>query len=211
MGGLREKKKIEAREKILTVSKEIFFSKGYSHTTIEEIAEKAGIGVGTVYNFFKTKADILICVVAEEAGTDAQDYHLEDTELEQGIVDIVMNFTWRAFGKLKHLNKKIWKELLSAMFSLQKSESKLFKGMTSMDFKYIEKLKALLTNLKDRGALAAAFDVDAAAMVVYSTFLTQFLLYIYSDEMTFDQLEQDIRKAGRIYFWRKMFKRIGVI
>lgn len=203
MSGLREKKKAEAREKILAVSKEIFFSKGYSHTTIEEIAEKAEIGVGTVYNFFKTKADILISVVAGEAGTDAQEYHLEDTELEQGVVDIVMDFTWRALGKLKHLNKKIWKELLSAMFSLQKSESKLFKGLTSMDFKYIERLKALLQGLKERGALAAGFDVDAAAMAVYSTFLTQFLLYIYIDETTFDQLEQDIRKQASFIFGGK--------
>ena len=203
MGGLREKKKAEAREKILAVSKEIFFSKGYSHTTIQEIAEKANIGVGTVYNFFKTKADILISVVAGEAGTDAEEYHLEDTELEQGIVDIVMAFTWKALGKLKYLNKKIWKELLSAMFSLQKSESKLFKGLTSMDFKYLEKLKALLQNLKERGALAAAFDVDAAAMAVYSTFLTQFLLYIYSDETTFEQLEQDIRRQVGFIFGGK--------
>ncbi len=202
MGGLREKRKNESRERILAASKEVFFTKGYSNTTIEEIAEKAGIGVGTVYNFFKTKADILISVVAGEAG--AENYQLEDIGLEQGIIDIVMNFTWQSFGKLKYLNKKVWKELLSAVFSLQKSENRLFKGLTSLDFKYIEKLKALLLDLRERGALALDYDIDSASMAVYGTFLTQFLLYIYSDEMTLEQLERGIRRQVGFIFGRRV-------
>jgi AcrR family transcriptional regulator len=200
MSGLREKKKCELREKILTVSKEVFFTKGYSNATMNEIAQNAGIGVGTIYNFFKTKADILINVVAEEVGAGAQDYHLEDADIKKGVRDIVVSFSWQFFGKMRYLGKTIWKELFAATFSMKKSDSRLFKGLSSMDFKYIEKLNALLLGLREKHILAANFDTEAASMAVYSIFLTQFLLYVYNDAMTFEQLRQDVgRQVGFIF------------
>lgn len=194
MGGLREQRKNETNEKILSVSREVFFTKGYANTTIEEIAQQAGIAVGTVYNFYKTKADILIAVVAKEADMENWNFTLGTADLEQGIVDIVMNFTWKSFGKLKFLSKKIWRELMSAMFGTLKSESKLFKGLSSLDFRYLEMFKALLEDLKVRNVLVPDFDVDSAAMVIYGIFLTQFLLFIYSENTTFEQMEQEIRR-----------------
>ena len=37
----------------------LFAEKGFENTTIQEIADSAGIGKGTVYEYFKTKEDIL--------------------------------------------------------------------------------------------------------------------------------------------------------
>ena len=198
MGGLREKRKAETAEKILSVSREIFFSKGYAGTTIEEIAEQSGIAVGTVYNFYKTKADILVAVVAKEADMENWNFTLKASDLEQGVVDIVMDFTWKSFGKLKFLTKKMWKELMVALFGSLKAESRLMQGLFSLDLRYLEKFRMLLGDLKAQGALMPDFDVDSAAMVIYGIFLTQFLLYIYSDDATFDQMEQNIR--GQVVF-----------
>lgn len=194
MGGLREKRKAETIEKILSVSREIFFNKGYAGTTVEEIAEQAGIGVGTVYNFYKTKADILIAVVAKEADMEHWEFTLQAADLEQGVVDIIMNFTWKFLGKLKFLTKKMWKELMAAMFGSLKEESRVIQGLFSLDFRYIEKFKSLLEALKKQGALVPDFNVDAATMVIYGIFMTQFLLFVYSNDTTFDQMERNIRE-----------------
>lgn len=191
MGGLREKRKNETNEKILSVSREIFFSKGYADTTIEEIAERAGIAVGTVYNFFRTKADILIAVVAKEADAEEWDFKPEPSDLEQGVVELVLRFTWRSYGKLKFLSKKVWRDLTSAML---RPGNQLFRGLSSLDFQYIRKLRELLETLRTQSVLPRDFDTDSAAMVVYGIFLTQFLLFIYSDDTTFEQMEQAIRR-----------------
>jgi len=47
------------RETIMESAFELFFSKGYKNTKIIEIAELAGIGKGTVYEYFKSKEAIL--------------------------------------------------------------------------------------------------------------------------------------------------------
>jgi AcrR family transcriptional regulator len=68
--------------------------------------KKQAHGVGTIYNFFKTKADIFINVVAEEVGAGEQEYPLEDAGVEKNVRDIVLSFSWRSLGKRRYLGKK---------------------------------------------------------------------------------------------------------
>ena len=44
---------------ILNSAEEIFQSKDYHQATVEEIAKKAGVGKGTIYQYFSSKQDIL--------------------------------------------------------------------------------------------------------------------------------------------------------
>ena len=52
--------KANKRELILTAAREIFGEKGYHNTTSEEIAKKAGVGKGTIYQYFESKQDIFL-------------------------------------------------------------------------------------------------------------------------------------------------------
>ncbi len=51
------------RDRILKVSRLHFEQKGYSKTSMREIAESAGIGVGNIYNYFTNKDDLFREVV----------------------------------------------------------------------------------------------------------------------------------------------------
>lgn len=57
--GLRERKKAERRTAILEAARASFSTKGFDDTSIEGIAEAAEVSVGTVYNYFTTKSDLL--------------------------------------------------------------------------------------------------------------------------------------------------------
>jgi|YelNatPaOPRAMG01_1025707.scaffolds.fasta_scaffold122751_2 AcrR family transcriptional regulator len=54
------------RKLILKVSEKLISKKGYSKTTIEEIAKKANIGKGTFYLYFKNKNDLFFSIIKEE-------------------------------------------------------------------------------------------------------------------------------------------------
>jgi len=56
---LRDRQKAQTREHLLDVSAALFADKGYSETTIEDIARAAGSSRATVYSYFSTKEDIL--------------------------------------------------------------------------------------------------------------------------------------------------------
>ena len=47
--------KEDIRDRVLAVAKQQFGQKGYSKTSMREIAGLAGIGVGNIYNYFANK------------------------------------------------------------------------------------------------------------------------------------------------------------
>ena len=57
---LREKKKIETKNKIFEVSGRLFKEKGFENTTVDEITKEAGIAKGTFFNYFSTKEALLL-------------------------------------------------------------------------------------------------------------------------------------------------------
>lgn len=52
--------KLDKRAMILTAAHEVFFEKGYHSATSEEIAKRAGVGKGSLYQYFDSKLDIFL-------------------------------------------------------------------------------------------------------------------------------------------------------
>ncbi len=52
-----------SKEKILDAATELFSENGYNATSISDIAKKAGISKGLVYNYFKSKEDLLDAII----------------------------------------------------------------------------------------------------------------------------------------------------
>jgi AcrR family transcriptional regulator len=53
--GVRALHKLSTRDKVLEAALEVFSEKGFHVATVDEIAEHAGLGKGTVYRYFPTK------------------------------------------------------------------------------------------------------------------------------------------------------------
>ena len=51
---------------MLDTAKRLFIENGYSRTTMEEIAEQAGFGVATLYNYFKTKEGMFAAMAHDD-------------------------------------------------------------------------------------------------------------------------------------------------
>lgn len=59
----RERKKEETKSNIIHCALELFRAQGFPETSMEEIAEKADISKGTLYNYFENKESILCAYV----------------------------------------------------------------------------------------------------------------------------------------------------
>lgn len=54
---------LSSREKILNAARQLFAEKGFGETSVDEIAEKAGVAKGTIYTHFASKDEILITIL----------------------------------------------------------------------------------------------------------------------------------------------------
>ncbi|WP_329083185.1 MULTISPECIES: TetR/AcrR family transcriptional regulator [unclassified Streptosporangium] len=57
--GLRERKKRETRQRISDIATWLFVTKGFDNVTVAEVARTADVSVNTVFNYFRTKEDLL--------------------------------------------------------------------------------------------------------------------------------------------------------
>ena len=70
----KEREKEQRRNEIITKAIDLFISKGYDNTTMEDIALKASLSKGTLYNYFDSKDDLYL-VVATIAMKKLNDYY----------------------------------------------------------------------------------------------------------------------------------------
>jgi AcrR family transcriptional regulator len=61
----RERKKREARHRIYEAAVHLFVEKGFDRTTVGEIAERADVAKGTVFNYFPHKTSFLAALAGE--------------------------------------------------------------------------------------------------------------------------------------------------
>ena len=61
----RQRKKDALRARIVSTAIELFSTRGIDNVTVEEIAETADIGKGTIYNYFETKEDVIVAFIVD--------------------------------------------------------------------------------------------------------------------------------------------------
>ena len=67
--GLRERSKSERQQRILTAARQHFSQYGYDDATLRGIADSAGLGVGTIFNYVSHKRDLIFLIFNEEIDT----------------------------------------------------------------------------------------------------------------------------------------------
>jgi AcrR family transcriptional regulator len=64
--GLRERKKLETRDRIRAAASELFTRHGYASATMRQIAQRAHVGLGTLFNYAEDKRDLVFLIFNEE-------------------------------------------------------------------------------------------------------------------------------------------------
>jgi AcrR family transcriptional regulator len=184
MTTLRQRQKRKREKDILDAAEKLIKSRGYLGTSIEDIADKAEVGVGTVYNYFQSKPKLLMALFRR--------YHLELQESGAAIVDNPPADAMDALctlirvyfeGPVNYFPKEYIRELFSVVsnehFSIRRESTKL-------DYLIVDQISELVKILQDRDQIRKDIPSGDLSMFIYSIFATASMVFIYDDEATVD-------------------------
>lgn len=181
--GLRERKKLLRLKRIVSAARELFMKKGFSSTTIQDIAAEADVGLGTLYLYAKSKEDLLVMVFKSDLMSMIEEAY-EQIDPEAPILDQLMAFFEchiRYHGRDKSLSRTVLKEL---SFSNTDQRREDIDQITRRTY---DKLIKLIENAKQNGMLKKDVYIGTAAWSAFALnyHLLQGYLCDFHDETEF--------------------------
>ena len=155
----RARKKATVRSQIISTAIKLFSRHGLDAVTVEHIADVADIGKGTLYNYFKTKEDIVVAFMAEkEREIQARVKHLLSAS---GSAESILAEYIRFQFRLKRPYHSFVRVFLAQMF-LRTAD--FLPYMAAMQKHIDPNLHALFHGLQQRGLIRK--DISVAELVV---------------------------------------------
>lgn len=108
----RERKKIHSKKAIVEAAVKIFGQKGYQETTVADIMNEADLGIGTFYNYFEAKEEILKYLLSEIVSQINQSFELWRKETKSSAILLTEMFLLTA--KMLDTNRFVLPLFLSA-------------------------------------------------------------------------------------------------
>lgn len=186
VASLRQRQKLDRSKRILEVARTRFQNEGYDAVTIESIAAQADVSAVTVYNYYETKANLLLALVKEsDVRLIAQLNHLAN-KLPDDICDAVAEFGRIMRGHaMTYLAKSTWREVLAA--SILEGGKKFGHTYRDLDQALIDLMSNIVRAYQRTGSLSCDINADSLADTLFEMQNIRFFLFI-SDE---DQTEED--------------------
>src|SRR5262249_1893955 len=177
MTGLRERQKAGRRRDILDSAAALFKRDGFAAASIEQIAERAELSTGTVYNYFPSKAELLLALVA----LDGQEVRDAGAAIVAEPPDDPAHSACRLLEvyvdhSLVHLDKRLWRQTMAnALFH---ADTPLGAGYRDLDRKLSEQVSDLCRSLQRAGRIPRRVNCDHAGQILFFVCNSLFMEFV---------------------------------
>src|SRR5262245_46239579 len=174
MSGLRAKHKADRDRRILEAAAELFRTAGYEGSRIEQIAAEAEVSIGTIYNYYRNKGDLLVAIVSMEVN--------EVLNAGFGVVAEPPRDVGDAFDtligiyiehSLNYLSKEMWRQAMA--ISTAQPDSPFGHTYSSLDRALAGQICALIEKLQALGLVRRAVDARSLGELLFNNMNMMFI------------------------------------
>ena len=199
MTGLRERQKVKRRRDILDAAAGLFKRDGFASASIEQIAGNAGLSAGTVYNYFPSKGDLLLALVAldgqEVRAAGAAIVEVPPADPVKAVCRLLEVYVDHA---LVHLDKRLWRQMMANALAF--ADTPLGAGYRELDRKLAEQVGDLLTALQSKGRLARRVDCAEAGQALFFICNQLFMEFVADDAMPRTRMKERMFRQVKLVF-----------
>ena len=175
----------------------MFGEQGFQATTMEEIAQAAGVSAGTLYNYFGTKNTIVLAHIGAEVAEMVEKGAAIVDAPPADVIVAVQKLTRVHLDRFIGIDRELLREMLAASFG---PSSNLLPELIRLDYLLLEQLSSLLQHFADTGDIDPTVDSAEAAIAVYSVLATQLIMYLSVEDMSAAALRRAAARQIQIVF-----------
>ncbi len=156
-----EKISKEKRDHVFTIAVSEFAENGYAATSINHVAKKAGISIGSMYSYFESKENLFLAIV--QKGYELLEGALHTLDCKKNIgetIDDLLRMAVHYAKKHPDMNKLYLSMMTEELSHFSEHLSKKFESIT-IDF-----YRKMLEKAAERGEIRKDIDIDMAAFAI---------------------------------------------
>lgn len=200
--GLRKQQKLDRSMRILESARTRFQNEGYDAVTIESIATDAGVSAVTVYNYYGTKANLLLELVRESDVRLIDQLRGLTGDLPNSMVDAVARFgSIMRHHAMNYLAKPTWREVVAA--SILQGGKQFGVTYRSLDNALTDIMTELVEAYQARGTLNRDLDARAFAEMLFEMQNIRFFLFVSDDNQDEEGADRQFRRDLSVIFAEK--------
>ena|SRR5690242_10975161 len=190
--GRRQRQKHLRQRRILGAARRLFDRKGFAATAMEQVADKAGLAVGTLYNYFPSKNDLLLAILRRETQRLTEEGEAILRDPPHSPADAVNALAELFIASITADERKLWRDVLAAAMA---APDGLGARLFELDLRLAAQFGRMVDHLKSAGAIAADVDAVQAAGIFYSVCLAWGMAFVMNEQMTAAMMREQIRSA----------------
>ena len=193
MSGLRERQKAIRHDRIIEAATRLFREQGYEAVKMEAIAAAAEVAIGTIYNYYRNKGDLLVAIVSlevEEVLKAGEEVIASPPASAEAAVDALVG--GYVEHSLHYLSKEMWRQAMA--ISTTQPESPFGETYADLDVALASQTCQLLEKLQELGLLSRMADAGSLGEVIFNNTNMNFVGFVKSEAMAMDELRSLLRR-----------------
>ncbi len=196
MAGLRAKHKADRHQRIVEAAARLFRTQGYDTVKMEAIAAAAEVSIGTIYNYYKNKGDLLVAIVSMEVHEvlAAGERVIADPprHAEKAVAKLIANYIEHA---LVYLSKEMWRQAMA--ITTQQPDSPSGVAYSELDEALARQTAKLIRKLQTLGLVQVGVDAQAIGEMIFNNTNMMFTIFVKQEAMSVATLLARIRRQNR--------------
>jgi AcrR family transcriptional regulator len=197
MSGLRAKHRADRHRRIIEAASALFRQSGYEGAKIEAIAAEAEVSIGTIYNYYRNKGDILVAIVSMEVNEVLNAGRGVVATPPKNVADAIDTLVGIYIDhSLIYLSKEMWRQAMAT--STQQPGSPFGQTYAALDRGLTDQTCELVERLKGLGLVRPETDVRAAGEIIFNNMNMMFIEFVKQESMSLGELRAAIRRQNKV-------------
>lgn len=191
--GLREKKKAATHERILRSASTLFERHGYPATSMEAIAAAADISATTLYNYFGTKSQILLAMIARSDDELMKSERTTRRKQRGPAAEQIAGFLARlARHAVEQIDKGTWRYAIAHTLISENTED-IKEGYGRINARLLRHIVSMLEGLSQQGLLPPV-DLNLLGEMIFDINRVLFIRLISSETLSHEDHGSALRR-----------------